>query len=64
MPELNRSDSVSYVRISEEVAEDILEYHDTFDYTSRRHAEFALMWAILSRLGGVQSLDLGGLQRS
>lgn len=58
LPELDRSDSVSYVRISEDAAENILEYHDKFEYASRKHAEFALMWSILSRLGGVRSLDL------
>lgn len=41
-----------------EQAEAILDNHQKHDYAKRRHAEFALMWAILYRLGGARPLGL------
>jgi len=62
MPDLDDSDEVSYVRIEAPAAKAILDYHETFDYATREHAEFALMWAILCRLGGCRALDIGDYQ--
>lgn len=64
MPDLEDSDEVSYVRIGTERAEAILDYHETFDYATREHAVFALMWAILSRLGDCRALDLKDYQEN
>ncbi|QSG04061.1 tyrosine-type recombinase/integrase [Natranaeroarchaeum sulfidigenes] len=58
MPDLDRSDIVSYVRLDTETAEQIIEYHRQFDYVTRGFAEFALMWESLNRLGDVRALDL------
>lgn len=63
MPDLDPSDIVSYTRIEPEVAEQILEYHGQFDYVTREFAEFAVMWAVLTRLGDVRSLDLDHYNR-
>lgn len=58
LPDLDNSDIVSYTRIRFDQAQAILDYYDRYDYACRAHAEFALMWACLCRLGGVRSLDL------
>jgi len=63
MPDLDPSDIVSYTRLSPEAADRIIEYHRQFDYVSREFAEFALMWAVLVRLGGVRALDLDHYNR-
>lgn len=58
MPDLDPSDIVSYTRLDPETADRIRDYHEQFEYVSREFAEFALMWAVLVRLGGGRSLDL------
>lgn len=63
LPDLEPSDVVSHTRLDSESAEKILEYHGQIDYVTRQFAEFALMWAVLTRLGGVRSLDLGHYHR-
>jgi hypothetical protein len=63
MPELESSDIVSYTRLDPKAGDRILEYHEQVDYVTREFAEFALMWAVLTRLGGVRSLDLGHYHR-
>ncbi|WP_135535631.1 tyrosine-type recombinase/integrase [Halostella pelagica] len=63
LPDLDPSDIVSHTRLEQESAERILKYHQQFDYVTREFAEFALMWAVLTRLGGVRSLDLDNYDR-
>lgn len=63
MPDLNPSDVVSYTRITSEQAQQILDYYSQFEYVPREFAEFALIWGILCRLGGVRSLDLENYDR-
>lgn len=58
MPDLDYSDEVSYVRIEASDAQAILDYHQKHDYATRAHAEFALMWDTLCRLGDCRGLDL------
>jgi len=63
MPDLDDSDIVSYTRLDSDVADRILEYHGEHDYVTREFAEFAVMWGVLIRLGGIQSLDLDDYNR-
>ena len=63
MPDLERSDIVSYVRLDPDPAERIIEYHKQFDYVTREFAEFILMWVSLTRLGDVRALDLEDYNR-
>lgn len=63
MPDLDPSDIVSYTRITSEQAHQIIDYYGQFEYVPREFAEFALMWGVLCRLGGVRSLDLESYNR-
>lgn len=63
MPELDDSDIVSYTRLDPEAADRIIEYHYQYEYVTREFAEFAVMWTVLVRLGGLRSLDLDNYHR-
>ena len=63
MPDLDRSDIVSYTRLFPEAADKIFEYHKQFEYVDRKFAEFTLMWVGLIRLGGARALDLEDYNR-
>lgn len=63
MPDLDLSDIVSHTRLDPESAERIFEYYEQVDYVTRKFAEFALMWAVLVRLGDIRSLDLDNYNR-
>lgn len=63
MPDLDDSDIVSYTRLDSDAADRILEYHGEHDYVTREFAEFAVIWGVLIRLGGIQSLDLDDYNR-
>jgi len=63
LPDLDPSDIVSYTRITSEQAQQIVDYYDQFKYVPREFAEFALIWGVLCRLGGVRSLDLESYNR-
>jgi site-specific recombinase XerD len=43
-------------------AEIILDYLDTYEYASRNHTHFALLWSIGSRVSGSLALDLGDIE--
>ncbi|AZQ15479.1 site-specific integrase [Halorubrum sp. PV6] len=45
-------------KIEPEIADQILEYLDDFEYATRRHALFALLWDTGMRLGNARSLDV------
>lgn len=63
MPELKKSDVVSYVRLFPDEAEAIIDYHENVPYVTREYAEFLLMWEGLFRLGDVRALDLDHYDR-
>lgn len=63
MPDLDPSDVVSHTRITSEQAQQIFDYYEQFNYVSREFTEFALMWGVLCRLGGVRSIDLEDYNR-
>jgi len=63
MPDLDPSDEVSYTRLEAATAEQIRAYYDQSEDVTRKFAEFVLMWAVLTRLGGVRSLDLDNYDR-
>lgn len=63
MPDLDDSDIVSYARLAPDAANQIVEYHRQFDYVTREFAEFAVIWSVLIRRGGVRSLDLDDYNR-
>ncbi|WP_435186907.1 tyrosine-type recombinase/integrase [Halobellus sp. EA9] len=47
--------------LSAEMAEDALEYLDTYEYASRRHATLKLLWKTGLRMGAARSIDLEDL---
>lgn len=49
-------------RIERDRAEDILDYLGTYEYASRRHALFALVWHTGMRIGGVRAINLDDLE--
>jgi len=63
MPDLDPLDIVSYTRLEPATADRIIEYHSQFEYVTREFAEFILMWTVLTRLGGVRSLDVDDYHR-
>lgn len=63
MPDVDDEDMVSYVRLDEEEAQQIIEHNQQFPYVTREFAEFVVMWEGLCRLGGVRSLDLKDYDR-
>jgi hypothetical protein len=63
MPHLDDTDIVSYTRLDPDAANRILEYHGQFDYVTREFAEFAVIWSVLIRRGGVRSLDRDNYNR-
>ncbi|MFB6187651.1 MAG: tyrosine-type recombinase/integrase [Halobacteriaceae archaeon] len=58
LPDLDDSDSVSYVRLSADEAEAILDHYEQFGYATRRHVAFLLAWETLLRLGDMRAIDL------
>jgi integrase len=46
------------VLLEAEQAEKILEYLETYEYCTFKHALFALMWHAGARIGGIRALDL------
>jgi site-specific recombinase XerC len=59
LPKLTDNDIVSDDTISLDRMEDILDYFYKFDYATRQHASFQLMWHTCMRMGTVQAIDLG-----
>jgi len=63
LPDVDPSDEVSYIRLDEDEARKIIDYHSQFDFVTREFAEFALMWGVLFRLGDCRSIDLDNYNR-
>lgn len=58
IPRANGDDSRKHIVIEEDRAEAVLERLKTFEYASRRHVEFALIWDCGLRRVGLRALDL------
>lgn len=52
---------VNETKLTATRAEEILENYARYEYASRRHTMFALMWHTACRVGGLRSLDLSDL---
>lgn len=58
LPELDDGEIVSDEAPALDFVEDILDYLYKFEYATRKHAIFQLMWHTTMRMGAVQALDL------
>jgi site-specific recombinase XerD len=58
VPDLDPDEDARDYTFSKERADRILEYLNKFEYASKKHALFALMWHTGIRIGAVNSLDL------
>ncbi|MWV64274.1 tyrosine-type recombinase/integrase [Halorubrum sp. JWXQ-INN 858] len=58
LPALSKDDQVSDSTIDPDRVPEILTYLTTYEYASRDHAIWALVWHTGVRLGGVRALDL------
>lgn len=58
VPKVTEEESVSRETVPAYTAEAILEYLSTYEYASRQHAMFKLMWTTAARASGIISLDL------
>ncbi|MGM7319829.1 hypothetical protein, partial [Idiomarina sp. ST10R2A5] len=58
LPSLTKDDQVSDSTIQPERVPEILKYLSKYEYASRDHAIWALVWHTGVRLGGLRALDL------
>jgi len=58
LPDIDPSEAARDEMIQEERAYELLEYLEQFEYASKRHAMFYLMWHTAIRIGSVYSIDL------
>jgi len=58
IPELDKGENARSVMIEAEQADEILEHLDRFEYASRRHVIFLLLWETAMRTGALRSLDV------
>ena len=58
LPSLAQSEEVSDSTISPERVPDILEWLDRYEYASRDHVLWTLIWHTGARMGGIRALDL------
>ncbi|GAA0665464.1 tyrosine-type recombinase/integrase [Natronoarchaeum mannanilyticum] len=59
LPTLSESDRASETKLDPERAEHILEYVSRYQYASRTHVVFALLWRTGIRTGSIRALDMG-----
>lgn len=58
MPDIDREDEVREAMVTDEEAEQILDYCEKFDYASLRHTAFYLLWHTGMRSSSARALDL------
>ena len=58
VPDISKKQQVSDETVRVGQAENVLHYLDTYEYASREHALFKLMWDTGCRIGGALALDL------
>ncbi|WP_279529426.1 tyrosine-type recombinase/integrase [Halospeciosus flavus] len=63
VPNVDESDMVSYETVPAHRANQILDYLSTYEYGTRQHVLFRLMWDTACRASGAVSLDLEDLHR-
>jgi site-specific recombinase XerD len=61
LPEVSREEQSRDVKLEESRAESVLEHLDQFEYASRDHLIFAILWHTGIRTGTVQALDVNDL---
>lgn len=61
VPGLSKSERVNTEKLPSQRATEILEYLDRFEYASRRHVMFLLLWRTTMRIGTLHSLDVDDL---
>ncbi len=59
VPRVRPQDERNDETLDSDVAEEILDYLSTYQYASREHAVFALLWETGIRIGAANSLDVG-----
>lgn len=64
VPELNREDAVSEESLSPEAANAALNYLDTYEYATRKHAQFLFMWHTGCRASGSIAVDVDDYEPS
>ncbi|WP_254768043.1 tyrosine-type recombinase/integrase [Salinilacihabitans rarus] len=63
VPNVSEKEQVSQEVLRAHAANQILDYLSTYEYATRQHALFQLMWETASRISGAISLDLEDLGR-
>jgi Site-specific recombinase XerD len=63
IPKMKPDEDARTETFSRERAEDILSYLEKFEYASKRHALFALLWHTGIRVGAARSIDVGDFHR-
>jgi integrase len=63
VPDLPRDADVNDDMIEAEAAFDILEYLKMYEYASKRHVMFSILWFTGMRMGAVRGIDLGDIER-
>ena len=58
-PNLTGGDNARDVMLEQDRTEEILEYLRRYEYASRPHVVFALMWHTMMRIGAIRALDVG-----
>jgi site-specific recombinase XerD len=58
LPDIDPSEAARDEMLGEERAFEILEYLEQFEYASKRHAMFYLMWHTSIRIGSLYSMDI------
>lgn len=63
VPDVDPSDQVSHKTVPEHQADQILDYLATYEYGTRQHVVFQLMWQTAARCSGILALDVDDLDR-
>jgi site-specific recombinase XerD len=63
IPKMKPDEDARDTTFSKERAEDILSYLEKFEYASKKHALFALLWHTGIRIGSARALDVGDFNR-
>ena len=61
-PDLSEDEETRSERLHEQDAEAVLDYLDTFEYASLKHAIMELMWHTQLRRGGLRGIDVGDIE--
>lgn len=59
VPKAKRAERSRSVSLSEDAADQILDYLAKYEYASFRHVLFNLVWNLGCRIGGIRAIDLG-----